>query len=316
MGIFDFLRRSARRPRGVLLALGGGGARGLAHIGVLSVLEEAGVRVAGIAGTSAGAVVGAMWLTMGSSEAVLVRWRQFLAAGFPRALPDVRLTENVTSRDSLLLQFARRLKRHAIVALALERRSWLEHAEIEKALAFLVEDRRIEDLPLPFMAVATDFATGEPVVLRHGPLRLALMASSAIPAVLPPYLVGGRALVDGGSVADVPVVQARLLGRRPLVAVDVGEEVGADDAGSITLPRAILRGATMTHKALRDLITRDADLVVRPAVGDAHWSEFGRLEELVEAGRKAALHRLPQLLALSRRWAGAGERPGAAAGAG
>ena len=286
-----------------MLALGGGGARGLAHIGVLEALETDGVPVAGIAGSSAGAVVGAMWLALGSADAVLARWREFLAQGFVRSLPDIRLTDSVSSRDNLLLQFARRLKRHAIVALALERRSFLRHDDFDRAVAFLVPDLAVTDLGVPFAAVCTDFTTGDPVALRRGPLRLALSASSAIPAVVPPYVVEGRALVDGGTVADVPVAQARDLCRRPVVAVDVGESLASDLAPSMSLPRALLRGSTMTHRALREASTRTADLVIRPSVGSAHWSEFDRLEELVEAGRAAAepcRHRL-RVLAKRRR---------------
>ena len=284
-----------------MLALGGGGARGLAHIGVLAEIESAAVPVAGIAGSSAGAVVGAMWLAMGSVAAVHDRWREFLARGYARSLPDIRLTDSVTSRDNLLLQFARRLKRHAIVALALERRSFLAHDDLDRAIAFLMPDLLVTDLPAPFAAVCTDFATGAPVALRRGPLRLVLAASSAIPAVVPPYVVEGRALIDGGTVADVPVAEARALARRPVVAVDVGETLAGDDAAALTLPRALLRGATMTHQALRDACTQRADLVIRPDVGLVHWSEFDRLESLVEAGRAAAAGSHNRLRALSQR---------------
>jgi NTE family protein len=288
MDFLAFLHRRPSRPGSLVLALGGGGARGLAHIGVLSVLEEHDIGVAGIAGSSAGAVVGAMWLVLGSAGAVHRRWQEFLAAGFPRSLPDVPLTGSVTTRDNLLLQFARRLKRQAIVALALERRSFLEHADLEEAIAFLVPDRRAEEFKTPFAAVCTDFATGEPVALRRGPLRQVLAASSAIPAVVPPFTVDGRALLDGGTVADVPVMQARSLGGRPVLAVDVGEDLPADDASSLTLPRALLRSSAMTHRALRGLAVGAADLSIHPEVGRVHWSEFGRLEELVAAGRACA----------------------------
>ncbi|MFI5142555.1 MAG: patatin-like phospholipase family protein [Thermoanaerobaculales bacterium] len=301
MGLLDLLRGRTGSPEGVVLALGGGGARGLGHIGVLAEIEGAGIPVVGIAGSSAGAVVGAMWLLLGSAEAVNRRWREFLAAGFPRSLPNIQLTNTVRSRDNLLLQFARRLKRHAIVALALEQQSFLNQSDLDEAIAFLVPDLLVADLNVPFAAVCTDFATGQPVALHSGALRRVLAASSAIPAVVPPYLVEGRALIDGGTVADVPVAQARLLSRRPVIAVDVGESPAKDEIASLTLPRALLRGSTMTHQALREASTRTADLVIRPEVGMVHWSEFGRLDELVEAGRVAAAASVPHLRALAQR---------------
>ena len=298
---FGFLGRSPRRREGVLVALGGGGARGLAHVGVLEVLEEAGVPLAGIAGTSAGAVVGAMWLALGGGPAVVERWREFLAARIVPELPDIRLTDTVSSRDNPLLQFARRIRNHAVVALALERTSLVSHEQLERALAFLLPDVSIESLGLPFVAVATDFRTGEPVPLRRGRLLAALAASCAIPAVVPPYPIGGAYLIDGGTVADIPAAQARLLADRPVVAVDVGERWPEQDPATITLPRALLRGANMTHRALRERLQRDADLVLRPDVGAAHWSEFDRFEELRAAGRTATRQAVHTIRALSSR---------------
>ncbi len=292
-----------RRPGGVALALGGGGARGLAHIGVLEVLETEGVRVAAIAGTSAGAVVGAMWLALGSAAAVLERWRAFLAAGIVPPLPDIPLTSSVSSRDNPILHFARRVRHGALVALALERTSLVTHAQFETALAFLIPNLEIRSLPIPFAAVATDFDTGVAVTLDSGPLLPALAASSAIPAVLRPYTLAGRNLLDGGTVADVPVAQVRRLTRRPVVAVEVGERWSADEPAAITLPRAMLRGNNMTHRALLECQLREADLVLSPRVGGAHWSEFGRLDEMCTAGREAAreaVHRIKRL-ALRRR---------------
>jgi NTE family protein len=238
------------KPGGVVLALGGGGARGLAHIGALEVLEDGGIPIAGIAGTSAGAIIGAMWITLGSAVAVARRWREFLGTDTLKALPDVT----------------------------------------------------IESLRVKFAAVATDFETGEPVALRHGPLRVAVAASCAIPAVVPPYSFGGRHLTDGGTVADVPVAQARTLSRCPVVAVSVGEAWRPEDAAGITLAQAMMRASNMTHKALRDAQLASADLVIAPDVGALHWSEFTRLDEAAAAGRAAAesVIRRAQALALCR----------------
>lgn len=291
------------KPEGVVLALGGGGARGLAHIGVLEALEEAGVAVAAIAGTSAGAVVGAMWITLGSAAAVARRWREFLAAGTLRALPDARLTPAVSTRDNPLFLLARRIRRTALVALALDRTGVITHAEFESGVSFLLPDVAIESLPVKFAAVATDFETGAPVSLRHGRLLAAVTASCAIPAVLPPYPFGGRHLTDGGTVADVPVAQARRLARRPVVAVNVGEAWGEEDARGITVAQAMMRASAMTHKALRDAQLAAADLVIAPEVGALHWSEFARLDEAAAAGRAAAGRVISRIqgLALQRR---------------
>jgi NTE family protein len=301
MGLLDVLRR--RRRPGLALALGGGGARGVAHFGVLLALEEAGIPVVSVVGTSAGAVVGAMWLAYGSAAAAEARWREFLRSGLlPDSLPNTRLTDNVSSRDNLLLSFARRVQAGAsfAFAVALERPSLIEREEFDRAIAFLLPEVAIESLRLPFAAVATDFGSGLPIALRQGPLRLAVAASSAIPGVIPPYSWRGRALIDGGVVADVPAAQARLLGAAPVLAVDIGETLPPADALRTSVPGALMRAGIMTHQALRDFIVREADLVLRPDVGRIHWSEFDRSAEAIEAGRAAALG----LLGAIRRVAG------------
>ncbi len=300
MSLLRSLFGPSAKPEGVVLALGGGGARGLAHIGVLEALEEAGVAVAGIAGTSAGAIIGAMWIAHGSAAAVARRWREFLAAGIVKGLPDVRLTPTVSTRDNPLLLFAHRIRRTAMVALALERTSVITHAELEKGLSFLLPDATIESLRVKFAAVATDFETGEPVALRHGSLRAAVAASCAIPAVVPPYPFGGRHLTDGGTVADVPVAQARALSGCPVIAVSVGEAWRPQDAAGITLAQAMMRASNMTHKALRNTQLASADLVIAPDVGALHWSEFTRLDEAAAAGRAAAEKVIRRAQALAR----------------
>jgi NTE family protein len=122
-----------------------------------------------------------------------------------------------------------------------------------------------------------------------------------VPGVVLPYIFDGRALFDGGTVADVPVAQAGELAPRPVVAVAAGESLPTDDPEAITLPRAMMRGATMTHEALREFQVRQADLIIRPDVGGLHWSEFCRFEEAVAAGRAAAERALHRIRALSLR---------------
>jgi|YNPBryunderm2012_1023409.scaffolds.fasta_scaffold05199_3 NTE family protein len=290
--------RRQRRTRGVSLALGGGGARGAAHIGVLHELEEAGIPVLAVAGTSAGAVVGAMWLAGGSAQAVETRWREFLAAGLLPELPDVRLAPSVTSHDNVLLSFARRLRDGAAVVLALDRRSLIASEDLDRAFAFLLPEVDARALPQPFAAVATDLATGEAVALRAGSLRQVVAASSSIPGVIPPRVIDGRALIDGGVVAEVPVAQAAQLGPHPVVAVYVGETPRPEDPATLTVPRALARASLLASRALAARLLDAADAVIAPEVGALHWSDFARFEEAMAAGRAAARAALPHLRVL------------------
>lgn len=300
MALWSWLFGERKSPRGVVLALGGGGARGLAHLGVLSVLEEAGVPVLGIAGTSAGAVMGAMWLAHGSAAAARQRWRELLNSGLLPPLGDVRLAADVSSRDNLLLQFARRLRDGATVALALERRSLIDPEGFANALAFVLDDLPFSALPLPFATVTTDFSTGAPFALSAGNLRQAVAASCAIPGVLPPCRVDGRWLIDGGVTCDVPVGQARCLAAGSVLAVVTSDAPGEVDPERVTVPRALMRAGLMTHQSLVEHILADADLVLRPRVDGIHWSDFGRSDEAFEAGRTEACAHLKRILRTAR----------------
>lgn len=302
----DFLEKLAHRlrprrrsrERGIALALGGGGARGAAHVGVLGELEEAAIPVHAVAGTSAGAVIGAMWLALGSAQAVEERLRAFVASGLLASLPDVRLGPRTTSHDNFLLSFAHRLRQGAAVTLALERRSLIAQEDFDRALAFLLPNLEVGTLPHPFAAVATDLETGKPVMLQHGPLREVVAASSSVPGLVPPRMVGPRALIDGGVVAEVPVAQAAQLGAHPVVAVWVGEAPRLEDPQTLTVPRALAHASLLAARALAVRLLEAADVVIAPEVGTLHWSEFNRFEEAVAAGRAATRAAIPTLRAL------------------
>ncbi|MCS7239891.1 MAG: patatin-like phospholipase family protein [Candidatus Bipolaricaulota bacterium] len=173
------------------LALGSGGARGAAHVGVLKVLEREGIKVSAIAGASIGAMVGGAY-----------------AAGLPLA----RIEEEwlTTSRAKLLKSFLPTFPRTGLTS----------GSGLRRYLREILGEVRIEDLPVPFAAVATDLDTGKPVVLRSGPLVEAIRASTAIPGVFQPVRWEGRLLVDGGLVEPLPVRVCRELGAEVVIAVD------------------------------------------------------------------------------------------------
>jgi NTE family protein len=272
-----------RRP---VLALGGGGARGFAHLGVLDVLDEQHLPVRAIAGTSMGAVVGAMYLSYGSAAAAIAKWREAIEGRLVPAVRPLSRQPRERTREHPLLQAARRIRDQVVIAVAVRRPTILDGADLMRALEFLIPDTTVEQLPRPFVVVATDFELGTEVRLTRGDLRTVLRASSAIPGIVPAVAVDGRTLVDGGVVADVPVAAARSLGR-PVVAVNVAMEIppaGGDDLVLDTLMRAQM----MTGRLLREHQLRNAAGVILPRVGYATWADWNRFEELVDVGRAAA----------------------------
>ncbi|MFN2482172.1 MAG: patatin-like phospholipase family protein [Pyrinomonadaceae bacterium] len=251
-------------PR-VGLALSGGAARGAAHVGVLKVLLEGGVRVDCVAGTSAGALVGGAF-----------------AAGVP-----VAELEN----------FALRMRWRDFGRVTVSRLGVQSNARMEEYVRAQFPVKRFEDLLVPFAAVATDLHSGKAVVLKgEGDLAFAIRASCAVPGwYLPVVDKGGRRLVDGGLVALVPVAAARELLPDIVIAVDVNYE-GAKFLGPPRTALGVLFQSMMVvQRTVSAHETRAADVAVRPKVGHIRWDEMGRAAELIRAGEEAARAALPAI---------------------
>lgn len=268
--------------RGVVLALGGGGVRGLAHLGFLAELETAGVGIRAIAGTSSGALMGALWLLTGAAPAIQ-KVRAFTVSGLVEDVPDLQGNANDGSGAPLWKQLRRvgTLLRAVLAGPAMSREQLLER------VAFFLPETAIEALPRPFVVVATDSATGEEVRLTRGSLRLAVAASSAMPGLAPPIMWAGRPIQDGGAVAEIPVRAARDLGN-PVVAVEVSEATPPLGGGGERIPMALFRAAAMGWAELRRRTLAEADVVVAPEVNHLHWADYRAVDEAVDAGRAAA----------------------------
>jgi len=277
--------RLAWRLRPPVLVLGGGGARGFAHIGVLQALDELGLAPYGIVGTSMGSVVGGMYLALGSAEAVAERWRSAREKGLVPTVRPVSPAAQAAATEHPLLQAARRIRDRVVISLAVNRETMLDGDTLVRAIEYLVPDIEIGDLARPFVAVATDLETGAEVRLTEGPLRNALLASSSIPGLFPAVEIGDRPLVDGAVVSEVPVPAGRALGRR-VVAVPVEMELPPLNGSGIALD-TLMRAQMMTGQLLVRLQLREAWAVLRPQVGCATWSDWELMDGLVEAGRRA-----------------------------
>ena len=248
-------------PPRIGLALGGGAARGFAHIGVIQVLEEAGIRPDLVVGTSAGSLVAALH-----------------ASGL---------------RGTELGHLARQMDETALTDWAFPGRGLIRG----EALARFVRDhtggRAIEQMSLPLGIVATDLDSGEPILFRVGDTGTAVRASSAVPAVFQPVRIAGREYVDGGLVSPVPVRFARQMGATLVLAVDISQ---APEGGPTGDPfKMLLQTFAIMGKSINRLELRDADLVLRPLLAGMAGSDFKSRERAIAAGRAAALQQLPAL---------------------
>ena len=260
--------RSKARP-GIGLALGGGFARGFAHLGVLKVLEQNHVRISHIAGTSVGSVFGAAY-----------------ASGAPLAR---------------ILATSRTIRFRDIARWNISRLGLASNHRLADLIERVFDSKCFEDLKIPVAVVATDLVSGDPVVFRQGPLEEAIRASCAYPGLFEPVQIGTRYLADGGLVAPVPTQAARQLGASLVVGITVGTQ-----EGNRTAPRSIFqvvaRAVSAAQKHQQDTWEPHADLVIRPDVHALAWDDFGRANEAIEAGETAAqlaLPRIQQLLAAS-----------------
>ncbi|EHR73186.1 putative esterase of the alpha-beta hydrolase superfamily [Burkholderiales bacterium JOSHI_001] len=310
-----FLAQAARaaespavnRPR-VALVLSGGGARGLAHVGVLKVLEELRVPVDAVAGTSMGAIVGGLYASgLNASalerEVLAIPWDSVFASRVERPLLAQRRKEEdfeiATAIELGLRDGELRTPSSAVSSRGLEsllRRFTLPVRHVA----------RFDDLPIPFRAVATDMESGAAVVLASGDLALALRSSMSVPGVFAPTEWEDRVLGDGGLVNNLPVDVGRALVGRPgrdtlVIAVNVGTPVGGRDTlGSVVGLTAQMINILTEQNVQRSLAQLGPqDLLLRPALGSLTSGDFGKARDFIAAGEAAARALAPQLAALA-----------------
>ena len=276
------------------LALGGGAARGLSHIGVLEAFEQNGISIDCIAGTSMGAIIGAMYAVQPDAAAVKRKFISFLASkAFQESRFDFMAQKDLeqTGIFNRLSHFARK---SLFYTLLMTRRSFIEQETTSENFAILIEDVLLEETVIPFCTSSLDLISGEEFVFCEGSLRLAVAASCAIPGLLPPVEINGRFLVDGSWINPVPVRSARRLGADLVIAVNVNSDLDPYQE-PVSAIGVVTRSETVTRWALGNRLCREADLVLCPEAGDNHWADFSLVEDAVDSGRIAVEQYLPEL---------------------
>jgi len=251
----------ACRP-GIGLALGGGFARGFAHLGVLRVLEENQIPVSHIAGSSVGSILGAAY-----------------ASGAPL---------------SRIMATCRTLRLRDIARWRVSRLGLASNHRLGNLIERVFESRQFEELRIPLAVVATDLSTGEPVVFTQGNLVDAIRASCAFPGLFEPVEIGTRCLADGGLVAPVPTRAVRELGASTVIGISVGMHDGHRGAPR-NIFQVVSRAVSAAQKHQLEVWERHADLVLRPEVQSLAWDDFERAEEAIEAGAVAARRAIPRI---------------------
>ena len=249
------------KPPRIGLALGGGAARGFAHIGVIQVLEENGIKVDLVAGTSAGSLVASLY-----------------ASGL---------------HGKELATMAEGMDEGEITDWAFPLRGLIRGEALARYVREKTHGKLIERMEIPLGIVATDLSTGEPVLFRTGDTGTAVRASSAVPTIFQPVSIGTHEYVDGGLVSPVPVRFARQMGAELIIAVDISSPP-ADKPASDAL-HMLLQTVAIMGRSINGFELKEADIVLRPRLDGIGSADFSARKRSIQAGREIALAMLPQI---------------------
>lgn len=251
------------RPPRIGLALGGGAARGFAHIGVIQVLEENGIKVDYVTGTSAGSLVAALY------------------ASGKNGLALAALADNMDES--------------AFADWAFPGRGLIRGEALAKFVRENTGGRSIEKMQVPLGIVATDLDNGQPILFQIGDPGVAVRASSAVPAVFTPVRIGTREYVDGGLVSPVPVRFAKQMGAELVIAVDISAIPDGNATGDPM--RMLLQTFAIMGRSINTFELREADVVMRPKLAGVSGADFSARKRSIQAGREVATAMLADLKA-------------------
>ncbi len=288
----------------VALVLGGGGARGLAHLGVIQAFEEAGLRPDLIVGSSAGALIGAAYAANDGIAETLARVEAVFGSGQPNIKGIrrfVRFGCSEREANHLLDRLLRSWGKEFLVGYNMFRKAVMSEEDVQESVAAFVPDIDIEQTAIPLVVSAVDLITGQAAALSKGPLIKAVMASCAVPGFIPPVCWNDMLLIDGGAVTNIPADMARSAGADIVIGVDVG--------GCLCRPPLIEDGIDIMGRAveimsahLNDWNAGQTDLLIVPEVKPFLWTDFQCFEEIIAEGRKAACRICEKLTGEDMAW--------------
>jgi NTE family protein len=279
------------------LALGGGGARGLAHVGVLKVLEREGIPFDLIVGTSMGAIIGAAYAIEPNAALLERRVLNFFQPerGQNRKL---KLLEKLDwphpEKSDLFRQFMEFIGKEIALNLILVRKALFSEKDLRRLLRAILPEIDLRDTKIPFFAAAVDLISGRKIILDRGSIINAVMASCAVPGFMPPIPLDGMILVDGGVIEALPCLAAREKGAEFVIGVDVGL--------CICNPPVIGDGLDEIQRVmeimcfyLNQVHLENADIIIQPKVKDSRWADFSKHKELIQEGERAAEAKMKEI---------------------
>ncbi len=280
------------------IALGGGGAKGLAHIGVLEGLEELGIKPRFVAGTSIGSIIAGIYALKGTARGLKEQAVNMIQS---EEFKNFGLDEFYKDTDNILERFKKEVFEKFYIGRLLFKKSHIKTEAAKRMFQDLFEDKTFGDCKITFTCNALDIQSGEEVIFKTGLLADAVWSSCAIPGIFPPFAKGERILVDGGVVDNIPVEPVMKLGARIVIASYLGHQPefkGRPDTGFQISNRA----QSFVRLYLEQKILEPADFVIAPDVNGFHWADFSAIDELVKAGRVAVEKNTKKIKSVTTFW--------------
>jgi NTE family protein len=286
---------SSKKVYNLGLALGGGGVRGLAHLGVLQVFDREGIKPNLIVGTSVGSIIGAAYalfpdgLEVTRRGLAYLRGESFRNNSFKKVLfnPD-----NV--EQNFFRSLVRNIKKGYVFSSLIRKPSIFKSERLYNVISELIPDVDFKECQIPFAVPAIDIRSGKEVLLSEGSLRKALLASCSLPGFFPAVEHEGMLLCDAGVISPVPVTSCRSFDPKVLVAVDISTKLQPVEKIEIGLD-AILRTELIAGGRINEMELEKADAVIQPPTGQKEWSDFSDLDGLIESGIGVTKEKLPAI---------------------
>jgi len=282
------------------MALGGGGARGMAYIGVFRVLEEEGIRPDLMVGTSIGALTACMWSYSGDWKYVREKTKEFLQSRKFRKYGAGLGLEMKDAKAGFWRKCAIWTNRVITAPRFVLARGLFSASGLHEAIRDALPDLKLEDLPIPVAVVALDLVSTQEEVITRGSAREACSASANLAGFFAPVEKDGKLLVDCSSVASLPVLAARRLGAGKVIALDIRSPVPQVEPKNLrNALNAVLRLGVIASDRANTSQVDAADLIIRPEVGDVFWSDFRDMERLEAEGERATREKIDDIRKLA-----------------
>ena len=275
--------------------MGGGGVRGLAHLGVLQVLDREGIKPDRIVGTSVGAIIGAAYSRYPDGLEVTRRGLAYLRGESFRTNPFKKVLFNSDNvEQNFFRSLVRNIKKGYVFSSLIRKPAIFKSERLYNVISELIPDVEFKDCQIPFAVPANHIRSGNEVLLTEGSLRKALLASCSLPGFFPTVEHEGMLLCDAGVISPVPVTGCRSYDPRVLVAVDISTKLQPIEKIEIGLD-AILRTELIAGGRINELELEKADVVIQPPTGQKEWSDFSGLDRLIESGLDVTREKIPQI---------------------